>query len=104
MAQPILQIQDLHKQFGSLEVLKGINLDIHQGEVVVVIGPSGSGKSTLLRCMNYLERPTAGRVLFKGEEVGQRLVDGKLRPLPEHELDRQRTRMGMVFQRFNLFP
>jgi polar amino acid transport system ATP-binding protein len=104
VAQPILQIQDLHKQFGSLEVLKGINLDIHQGEVVVVIGPSGSGKSTLLRCMNYLERPTSGRVLFKGEEVGQRLVAGKLRPLPERELDRQRTRMGMVFQRFNLFP
>ena len=104
MAEPILQIQDLHKQFGSLEVLKGINLDIHQGEVVVVIGPSGSGKSTLLRCMNHLERPTAGRVLFKGEEVGQRLVNGKLRPLPERELDRQRTHMGMVFQRFNLFP
>jgi polar amino acid transport system ATP-binding protein len=104
MAQPILQIQDLHKHFGKLEVLKGITLDITQGEVVVVIGPSGSGKSTLLRCMNHLERPTQGRILFKGEEVGQRQVDGKLVPLPAKQMDQQRARMGMVFQRFNLFP
>jgi len=72
--------------------------------VVVIIGPSGSGKSTLLRCINFLEKPTAGRILFQGEEVGQRLVGSRLVPLPERELDRQRARMGMVFQRFNLFP
>lgn len=104
MAQPIIQVQDLHKHFGKLEVLKGIDMEVRQGEVVVVIGPSGSGKSTLLRCINFLERPTMGRVLFRGEEVGQRLIDGKLMPLPEPVLDRQRTNMGMVFQRFNLFP
>ena len=104
MAEHILQIQNLHKHFGKLEVLKGIDLEIQQGEVVVVIGPSGSGKSTLLRCINYLEQPTAGIIKFKGEEVGQRLVNGKLLPWPEKVLDKQRTHMGMVFQRFNLFP
>jgi polar amino acid transport system ATP-binding protein len=104
MAEPIIKIENLHKSFGQLEVLKGIDLDIARGEVVVVIGPSGSGKSTLLRCINFLEKPTAGRVLFKNEEVGQRNVGGKLVPLPEKVLDQQRTHMGMVFQRFNLFP
>ncbi|HYF91900.1 MAG TPA: amino acid ABC transporter ATP-binding protein [Symbiobacteriaceae bacterium] len=100
----MLQIQNLHKSFGKLEVLKGIDLDIHLGEVVVVIGPSGSGKSTLLRCVNFLEKPNQGHVLFKGEEVGQRSVNGKMVALPERVLDMQRSRMGMVFQRFNLFP
>ncbi|MFZ5823489.1 MAG: amino acid ABC transporter ATP-binding protein [Bacillota bacterium] len=104
MAEPIIKIEALHKYFGKLEVLKGIDLSVQKGEVVVVIGPSGSGKSTLLRCINFLETPTQGRVLFKGEEVGQRLVDGRLVPLPEKVLDQQRSRMGMVFQRFNLFP
>ena len=104
MAEPIIKIEGLHKHFGKLEVLKGIDLSVQKGEVVVVIGPSGSGKSTLLRCINFLETPTAGRVLFKGEEVGQRLVGDRLLPLPEKVLDQQRSRMGMVFQRFNLFP
>jgi polar amino acid transport system ATP-binding protein len=104
MQQPILEIHDLHKSYGKLEVLKGINLTIQPGEVVVVIGPSGSGKSTLLRCINFLEKPTRGRILFKGENVGQRQVGDRMVPVPEHVLDRQRTHMGMVFQRFNLFP
>jgi len=104
MEQPIIQITGLHKYFGQLEVLKGIDLTIQKGEVVVVIGPSGSGKSTLLRCMNFLEVPTRGHVLFKGEEVGQREANGKMVRLPEAVLDKQRTHMGMVFQRFNLFP
>jgi polar amino acid transport system ATP-binding protein len=104
MAEPIIDIQDLHKYFGKLEVLKGINLQIAQGEVVVVIGPSGSGKSTLLRCINFLEVPTRGRVLFRGEEIGQKQAGGKLVRLPEQVLDQQRSRLGMVFQRFNLFP
>ncbi|HWI52994.1 MAG TPA: amino acid ABC transporter ATP-binding protein [Symbiobacteriaceae bacterium] len=100
----MLQIENLHKSFGKLEVLTGINLSVAQGEVVVVIGPSGSGKSTLLRCVNFLETPTQGIIRFRGEEVGQRSVNGKLVPVPEKVLDFQRTRMGMVFQRFNLFP
>jgi len=104
MGEPIVVIEGLKKSFGKVEVLKGIDLTIHKGEVVVVIGPSGSGKSTLLRCINFLEKPTAGRVLFRGEEVGQRQVAGRLVPLPEKVLDAQRARMGMVFQRFNLFP
>jgi polar amino acid transport system ATP-binding protein len=104
MAEPILQIQGLHKSFGKLEVLSAIDLTIHQGEVLVVIGPSGSGKSTLLRCVNFLETPTQGRILFKGEPVGQKQVGGKPEPLPENVLDQQRSHMGMVFQRFNLFP
>ncbi|HWI65786.1 MAG TPA: amino acid ABC transporter ATP-binding protein [Symbiobacteriaceae bacterium] len=100
----MLRVEGLHKSFGKLEVLTGIDLEITQGEVVVVIGPSGSGKSTLLRCINFLEVPTKGRILFKGEEVGQKAVNGKLVRLPERVLDAQRTHMGMVFQRFNLFP
>jgi polar amino acid transport system ATP-binding protein len=103
-ATEILKVENLHKYFGKLEVLKGINMTIRQGEVVAVIGPSGSGKSTLLRCLNYLEHPTAGRILFKGELVGQRDVGGTLRPLPYRELNAQRARIGMCFQRFNLFP
>lgn len=104
MAMKILEIQNLHKQFGKLEVLKGIDLQVEKGEVLVIIGPSGSGKSTLLRCLNYLDQPTSGRVLFKGEQVGHREVEGRVVPLPESVLDQQRSRMGMVFQRFNLFP
>jgi polar amino acid transport system ATP-binding protein len=70
MSEPILRIEGLRKSFGTLEVLKGVNLQVRPGEVVVVIGPSGCGKSTLLRCVNYLEQPTGGRVLFCGETVG----------------------------------
>jgi ABC-type polar amino acid transport system ATPase subunit len=91
-ASPILAIRDLHKSFGRLEVLKGINLEIREGEVVALIGTSGSGKSTLLRCINRLETPTAGTVLFRGEECGVA------------NITRLRREIGMVFQRFNLFP
>lgn len=100
----ILRIENLHKYFGALEVLKGIDLSVGKGEVIAVIGPSGSGKSTLLRCLNFLETPTSGRIFFYGELFGQREQGGKLLPLPERELNRQRQKMGMVFQRFNLFP
>ncbi len=89
-----IQIYDLHKSFGSLEVLKGINLTVHRGEVVCVIGPSGSGKSTLLRCVNLLEQPTKGRVFILNEEITD----------PDADVDHLRTLMGMVFQSFNLFP
>ncbi len=89
-----IQIYDLHKSFGQIEVLKGISTIIRRGEVVCVIGPSGSGKSTLLRCVNLLEQPTAGRVFILNEEITDLDAD----------VDALRTRMGMVFQQFNLFP
>ncbi|SMO52097.1 amino acid ABC transporter ATP-binding protein [Propioniciclava tarda] len=89
-----IQIYDLHKSFGQLEVLKGITTTIHRGEVVCVIGPSGSGKSTLLRCVNLLEQPTSGRIFIINEEITD----------PDADIDRLRTKMGMVFQSFNLFP
>lgn len=102
--EPVIRVESLHKRFGTLAVLKGIDLTIAPGEVVVIIGPSGSGKSTLLRCLNYLEPPSSGRVWFKGELLGQREVNGRLVPRPEVQLNRQRAHIGMVFQRFNLFP
>jgi polar amino acid transport system ATP-binding protein len=89
-----IEIDDLHKSFGSLEVLKGITMEVALGEVVCVIGPSGSGKSTLLRCVNRLEEPTSGRILVEGEDICD----------PNTDLDLVRTRIGMVFQQFNLFP
>ena len=85
---------DLHKSFGKLEVLKSINEEIQQGEIVSVIGPSGSGKSTFLRCLNLLEKPTSGQVFFKGQDITQRGVN----------IDEHRQKMGMVFQLFNVFP
>ena len=90
----MIDIKGLHKDFGDLKVLKNIDLHIDKGERVVIIGPSGSGKSTLLRCMNLLEVPTAGQVIFEGTD----LTD------PKTDLDTVRCKMGMVFQQFNLFP
>lgn len=103
MSTALLRVENLHKRFGSLEVLRGINLEVRRGEVVVVFGPSGCGKSTLLRCINYLEEPTAGRILLQGELVGQKDLGGRREPLPERMLNRQRSRIGMVFQQFHLF-
>ncbi|MGX4686574.1 amino acid ABC transporter ATP-binding protein [Vagococcus sp. JNUCC 83] len=90
----MINIKDLKKSYGDNEVLKGINLNIHAGEVVVVIGPSGSGKSTFLRCLNLLETPTSGVIEFEG----QNLLD------PKVDINQLRQKMGMVFQNFNLFP
>jgi polar amino acid transport system ATP-binding protein len=92
--QPAIEIVGLHKSFGDLEVLKGVDLSIKAGEVVCVIGPSGSGKSTLLRCVNRLEEPTAGEIRVEGVNI----VD------PDIDIDAVRARIGMVFQNFNLFP
>jgi len=99
----MIEIRDLHKRFGSVEVLKGIDLDIEAGKVVVVIGPSGSGKSTLLRCINHLERPDGGYVRVGGEFVGYRVVGDRLHEVREQDLCAARAAIGMVFQRFNLF-
>lgn len=101
---PILRIVDLHKRFGSLEVLRGISLDVHQGHVVALIGASGSGKTTLLRCVNALEDYQQGRVYLREELIGQQVSNGRLVRLPESRIARQRAEFGMVFQSYNLFP
>jgi polar amino acid transport system ATP-binding protein len=90
----VIKVSNLNKSFGKLHVLKGIDEEIDQGEVVVVIGPSGSGKSTFLRCLNLLEHPTGGEIVFEGTSI----TDEK------NDIDKQRSKMGMVFQQFNLFP
>ena len=98
----IVQIEGLRKSFGDLEVLKGIDMAVHEGETVVLLGASGSGKSTLLRCVNFMEIPTAGTVSFHGERVGTERA-GRM-TYRERDLCALRTRIGMVFQHFNLFP
>ncbi|MGD9713240.1 MAG: amino acid ABC transporter ATP-binding protein [Thermomicrobiales bacterium] len=100
----MVSIRDVHKQFGSLEVLRGVSMDVQSGEVVCVIGPSGSGKTTLLRCINFLEKYQSGRILVDGQLVGYREKNGKLSPAPEREIARVRAETAMVFQQFNLFP
>ena len=90
----MISVNNLHKSFGKLEVLRGINCDIQKGEKVVIIGPSGGGKSTFLRCLNLLEKPTSGQIFFDGEEITS----------PKCDINRVRRRMGMCFQHFNLFP
>jgi polar amino acid transport system ATP-binding protein len=104
MSGPIIRVEGLRKSFGDREVLRGIDLEVATGEVVVIIGPSGCGKSTLLRCLNYLEAPTQGRIWLRGELLGLKEKHGHLVPRPEAEVDQQRAHIGMVFQRFNLFP
>ncbi len=91
--KPIIEVKDLKKSFGTLQVLKGINTEVQKGEVVVVIGPSGSGKSTFLRCLNLLETPTAGSIYVDGAEITD----------PKCDINLHRQKMGMVFQHFNLF-
>ena len=100
----LLTIEDLHKSFGDLEVLKGVNLSVAQRDVVSIIGSSGSGKTTLLRCINLLEEFQAGRITIDGDEIGYRVTRSGRRLLPERTIARQRAMTGMVFQTFNLFP
>jgi polar amino acid transport system ATP-binding protein len=100
----LVRIEGLHKSFGSLDVLKGIDLNVQQGQKISLIGPSGSGKTTLLRCVNYLEEPTKGDIYIDNELIGQRLVGSRKVPMGDKELARMRAEIGMVFQRFNLFP
>lgn len=97
----ILYVAGLSKHFGKLQVLSDISFSVERGETICLLGPSGSGKSTLLRCINWLERPDAGRVYLKGEEIG---VTGHGLVMKDRELSRLRTRMGMVFQHFALWP
>lgn len=100
----MVEVVDIHKRFGDLEVLKGITLTVERGQTIVIIGPSGSGKSTLLRTINHLETVDSGRIYIEGEQIGYREVNGRLKELPERAIARQRQEVGMVFQRFNLFP
>lgn len=102
--ETILKIENLNKAFGDNVVLHSISAEIKKGEVVVVIGPSGSGKSTFLRCLNHLEIPTSGIIWFKNSAVGLVQKNGKLVACDECTLDHQRSKIGMVFQSFNLFP
>jgi polar amino acid transport system ATP-binding protein len=104
MSEPMVKAEAVHKRFGRLEVLKGIDLEVNRGEVMCVLGPSGSGKSTFLRCINHLEQINAGRLSVDGELVGYREKGGKLYELREDEVARKRAEIGMVFQHFNLFP
>ena len=90
----MIHVNNLHKSFGKNDVLKGINEHINKGEVVVVIGPSGSGKSTFLRCLNLLEVPTEGEIIFEGNDITDK----------KNDINKLRQKMGMVFQQFNLFP
>jgi polar amino acid transport system ATP-binding protein len=101
---PMVKAESVHKRFGRLEVLKGISLEIELGEVMCMLGPSGSGKSTFLRCINHLEKIEAGRLWVDGELVGYRQSGDRIYELPESEVARKRAEIGMVFQRFNLFP
>jgi polar amino acid transport system ATP-binding protein len=101
---PVVSARDVHKWYGGTQVLKGIDLEVAPGEVCCVIGPSGSGKSTFLRCVNHLEKIDAGRLEVNGQLVGYRERNGKLHELREKEIAAQRRDIGMVFQRFNLFP
>lgn len=92
--EPLIQVQNLGKSFGNIEVLKDITVDIYKGDVVFVVGPSGSGKSTFLRCLNRLEEPTKGHIYFEGTDITD----------PKTDIDKHRQKMEMVFQQFNLFP
>jgi octopine/nopaline transport system ATP-binding protein len=101
---PAVSVRNLHKRFSHLEVLKGISLDAHEGDVISILGASGSGKSTLLRCINLLEIPEQGEVVIDGETIGLRARDdGRREPVDRAQVDRIRTQLGMVFQNFNLW-
>ena len=104
MSEPMVKAESVHKSFGRLEVLKGITLEVAKGDVMCLIGPSGSGKSTFLRCINHLEKINAGRLSVDGELVGYRQRGAKLYEERESEVAQSRAQIGMVFQRFNLFP
>ncbi|TKI04494.1 amino acid ABC transporter ATP-binding protein [Martelella alba] len=103
-AEPLVRARNVQKSYGDIEVLKGIDLDIYPGEVVVILGPSGSGKSTFLRCINHLEDMNAGSIMVGGEQIGYELRKGVLHRLSARRIALQRRKIGMVFQQFNLYP
>ncbi len=101
---PLIRARNVQKSYGDNEVLKGIDLDVMPGEVVVILGPSGSGKSTFLRCINHLEEMNAGSIMIGDRQVGYELKNGQLHPLSARKIAKQRQEIGMVFQQFNLYP
>ena len=101
--EPLVRAVNVHKSFGSNEVLKGVDLDVYPGEAVVLLGPSGSGKTTFLRLINQMETLTGGRIWVDGELIGYEERDGRLYQRKDSDIARQRSHIGMVFQRFNLF-
>ncbi len=104
MAEPLLRVEGLHKSFGSLEVIKGVDMTLERGHKTAIIGPSGCGKSTMLRCINYMETPTRGHVYLDGELLGETSKNGSFVRMSEKELAKQRAQIGMVFQGFYLWP
>ncbi|MBI1759481.1 MAG: amino acid ABC transporter ATP-binding protein [Actinobacteria bacterium] len=100
----MVRAERVHKNYGRLEVLRGVSLEVSRGEVMCLVGPSGSGKSTFLRCINHLEKVDGGRLSVDGELVGYRQAGGRVYELPEKDVARKRSEIGMVFQQFNLFP
>jgi polar amino acid transport system ATP-binding protein len=104
MSETIVKAEGVHKSYGRLEVLKGISMEVGQGEVFCLLGPSGSGKSTFLRCINHLEEINSGRIYVDGDLIGYRERDGKLHEQRDSEIVACRAEIGMVFQQFNLFP
>jgi polar amino acid transport system ATP-binding protein len=104
MSDVVMSAENVEKRFGRLEVLKGVSLDVVKGETICIIGPSGSGKTTFIRCINHLEKIDGGRIEVNGQLIGYRQKNGKLVEDSEASIARQRTQIGMVFQRFNLFP
>jgi polar amino acid transport system ATP-binding protein len=104
MTDVIMHAEEVHKRFGRLHVLKGVSLEVQKGETVCIIGPSGSGKTTFIRCINHLEKVDDGRITVNGHLIGYRQRNGKLVEDTEKNIAKQRCEIGMVFQRFNLFP